>query len=128
MLNANEFFEMFCPEGMRSESNKVFENMQRKKFQRAQENWKTGFCTDADDQQCAEAAVEQVQEAFEFLDGDKNGGLELDELVGHLDEKSARTLMEAFDLNGSGRISLNEFEQMVDPNQTAFEEAHHNRY
>jgi len=114
VLNANEFFQMFCPDGDRTKANSAFEEMLLVKFARVEAQWKTGAYS--------YVSVHQPQcttEVFDDIDDDDNGGVTLDELVGHLDVKSAFGFMEAYDLDHDGSLSLAEFEHLVDPDQAA---------
>lgn len=114
VLNENEFLEMFCQEGMRSKSSKQFEALMRSKFKTALAQWQAGKIAPPVNVDLESA----TKDVFNELDGDDNGGISLDELVGYLDVDTAFNFMDAYDEDHDAHLSMQEFQYMVDPSQT----------
>lgn len=114
VLNLNEFLAMLCPPDQRSKGDGALEEMLRGKFECITQSWKTGSEVSS-----PPPAPARTRRVFDNLDEDHSGTVALDELVGHLDLRTAFGLLEVYDEDADGQLSLEELETMLRPDVTA---------
>lgn len=107
-LQCSEFVRMFCPESQRLTLNSDFESLMSHKFEAVVQNWSGGRGGGSPSQREPEAI-------FRSLDDDGDGVVTLHELLNHVDERTAVSLMQAYDNDKNGSLSLDEFLCMLQP-------------